>query len=288
MRPRIVEYLNDAIGGEIWGWVIPTPAVVYALMMLAMLVLFVRRAAQSDQSKYHALGAALWAMAGGLIGARLLFLLFHIDRVLVTPEMIFNLSGATMSFGAYLGGALGFILYIRRNSLPGLKYLDVCASILGLGPFIGRWSCFLNGDDFGTLSNAPWAVSFPHGSYPFAHQVELGLLDPLQALSLPVHPVQLYLSLNGLFLFLLFTWLWKKKTFAPGLLFGWYWIAYPAIRLLIEFFRGGVEPNVFGILTAPQATTLMLLFGGIVMTVSLYIYHNKTMPENVQSYVVRH
>jgi phosphatidylglycerol---prolipoprotein diacylglyceryl transferase len=288
MRPRIVEFLNIATGGEIWGWVIPTPAVMYALMMLAMLVLLVRRATRSDQSKYHALGAALWAMAGGLIGARLLFLLFHIDRVLITPEMIFNLSGATMSFGAYLGGAIGLILYIRRNSLPGLKYLDVCASILGLGPFIGRWSCFLNGDDFGTLSNAPWAVSFPHGSYPFAHQVELGLLDPLQALSLPVHPVQLYLSLNGLFLFLLFTWLWKKKTFAPGLLFGWYWIAYPATRLLLEFFRGGVEPNVFGILTAPQATTLMLLFGGIVMTVSLYVYHNKTLPENVQSVAVRH
>jgi phosphatidylglycerol---prolipoprotein diacylglyceryl transferase len=287
MRPRIIEYLNQATGIEVWGWIIPTPAVIYTLMMLVCLVLFIRRTAHSDLSRYHALGAALWAMIGGLIGARLMFLLFHIDRVLITPEMIFNLSGATMSFGAYLGGAAGFLLYIRRNSLPGLTYLDASASILGLGPFIGRWSCFLNGDDFGTLSNVPWAVSFPHGSYPFAHQVELGLIDPLQALSLTIHPVQIYLSLNGLFLFILFTWLWKKRTLAPGLLFGWYWIVYPSTRLIFEFFRGGVERNVFGVFTTPQATTLLLLFAGIVMTVSLYIFYSKNVSETVQSVPVR-
>ncbi len=287
MRPRIIAYLNDATGVEFWGWLIPTPAVVYTIMMLVCLAIFIRRAAQSDLSRYHALGAALWAMIGGLIGARLLFLLFHIDRVLITPEMIFNLTGGTMSFGAYLGGATGFLLYIKRHKLPGLTYLDTGASILGLGPFIGRWSCFLNGDDFGTLSTVPWALSFPHGSYPFAHQVELGLIDPLQSLSLPIHPLQLYLSLNGLCLFIIFSRLWRKRTFAPGLLFGWFWIVYPSTRLILEFFRGGVERNVFGFLTAPQATTMLLLFAGIVITVTLYYRYGKNETDNPESIPAR-
>jgi phosphatidylglycerol:prolipoprotein diacylglycerol transferase len=57
-------------------------------------------------------------------------------------------------------------------------------------------------------------------------------------LSLPVHPVQLYCVLKGVLLFILFSVLWKKNLFKPGVLFFLFWMSYAVLRFMIEFFRG--------------------------------------------------
>jgi len=138
--------------------------------------------------------------------------------------------------------------------------------VMGLAPAIGRWSCFLNGDDFGTLSNTPWAVVYPHGSIPFTYQVRQGLIDPLAHFSSPVHPTQLYLSLNGLALFVLLTFIWKMYRFSPGVLFCLYWAVYSFTRFFLEFFRGGVRTDYLGYFSLSQIMTLVvftLAMGGI-------------------------
>jgi phosphatidylglycerol:prolipoprotein diacylglycerol transferase len=258
MRPRIVDTLNTWFGTELFTWLVPDPAFVYALAMAAVAFVFVRRTLKDNLDRYHALGAVIWGIVGGLIGARVFFLIQHVDLLLARPSIVFDLNGGTVSWGAYLGGALGFVLYLRRQRQPAMRYLDVLASCLGLGPFIARWACFLNGDDYGTLSDAPWAVSFPHGSYPFAAQVQAGLLDPLAELSLPVHPVQIYLSLKGLLLFVVCSALWKRS-FPPGVLFGVYWVMFGVVRFVIEFFRGDVSRGFIGALSVGQVMSLTIV-----------------------------
>lgn len=256
MRPRIIEFLNERFGVSIFGWLVPDPSTMYAITMLVCLIVFVRRARVAQLSQSHALKAAIWAMIGGLVGARVFFLLQHPGWVIARPGIIFSVSGGTASWGAYLGGIMGFWGYLASRREAALPYLDVIASLLGLGPFLARWSCFLNGDDFGTLSGLPWAVAYPHGSIPFAHQVQQGLISPLADLSLPLHPNQLYLSLNGLFLFFLFTFIWKRYRLAPGVLFCLYWAVYSFTRFFLEFFRGSSPREYFGILSFPQMMTL--------------------------------
>ncbi|MBI5471580.1 MAG: prolipoprotein diacylglyceryl transferase [Ignavibacteriae bacterium] len=270
MRPRIVEALNGVFDTTIFAFLIPDPAFVYALAIGVCAWLFVRRTKEAGLSQYHALGGVIWGVIGGFVGARFFFLATHYERVIYNYSMLFDLNGATVSWGAYLGGTIAFLAYFRLKNTSPLTYLDVVASCLGLGICVARWSCFLNGDDFGTLSTAPWAVAFPHGSYPFAAQVKLALVDALAPRSLPIHPVQIYGSLKGLLLFAVFTYLWRRNHLPPGILFCLLWMAFATLRFGLEFFRGDVSRGFVGLLSTGQVMSLVI-FGvcGIVVASQL-------------------
>jgi phosphatidylglycerol:prolipoprotein diacylglycerol transferase len=267
MRPAVVDWLNDAFGSDVFARLVPYPALVYSLTMLVCLLVFVQRSRQACLTPYHAVGAALSAMIGGLIGARLLYLaLWRPPAAQLVSEML-RVAGGTISWGAYLGGLAGFCGYllVRRQEL--LPHLDVLGSVLGLGPFLGRWACFLNGCDFGRTTAVPWAVEYPHGSIPFVAQVRQEILDPVAAHSLPVHPVQLYLSVNGLLLFVLFSYVWRSRRWPEGTIFFGYWVAYGSTRFVLEFLRGNTVTFYLEVLstgqvmaTAVAAVSLLAMF----------------------------
>ena len=258
MRPRIVDYLNQAFDTGLFNWLVPTPAFMYALAMLIGLLIFVKRSKSRKLSSYHALGAAIFAMIGGLIGARLFYLLLHFDRLISNPLILFDVRGGTASWGAYVGGGLAFWLYFVIRRQPFKLYADVLGSCLGLGPFIGRWSCFLNGCCFGKLSSVPWAIIYPHGSHAFAAHARQGLVDPLALSSLPVHPLPIYLSINGLALFLLFSWLWKQNKLQASVLFWLYWVIYAFTRFFWEYLRDVRDAGSTGIFSLPQVMTISI------------------------------
>ena len=257
MRPRIVEALDATFGTSLFDALIPTPATVYALAMLATVILLWRRSSDSGLKLYHVLGVAFWVMLSANIGARVFHLAHHWEETIANPAEIIRLGGATASWGAYLGGALGLVLYCWRYRESCGRHADLIASAAGLSIAIGRWSCFLNGDDYGTLTNLPWAVRFPHGSYTFAAQARANFISPLDELSLPVHPVQLYLSLNGLVLLLLATWFWRRYREVPGATFCAFWLTYSVSRFALEVFRGDHDHMVLGFLSVGQAMCLV-------------------------------
>lgn len=252
------------------------PAAILALALLFCLYIFVRRCHNKNLSRYDALSAGIWAMAGGFLGARLFYLLAHLDRVIAYPRIVLQLYGGTASWGAYAGGGIAFWLYfiLRRQSF--LPYADILASCLGIGPFIGRWGCLLNGCCFGSLSNVPWAISYPSGSYAFAAHVQRGLLDLQSLRSLPVHPFQIYLSLNGFMLFLLFTFLWKKIRFPNGVLFWLYWLTYSFIRFFLEFYRDTQYEDRLGFFSVPQAIMILIFLCSSVI-LARYLFLQKSM-----------
>jgi phosphatidylglycerol:prolipoprotein diacylglycerol transferase len=77
-------------------------------------------------------------------------------------------------------------------------------------------------------------------------------------LSLSVHPVQLYGSLKGLILFVLFSWLWKKNFFWPGGLFLLFWISYSGCRFMLKFFRGDDNRGWIGPFSTGQLMSLCI------------------------------
>jgi len=274
VRPQIVDYLNQAFGTSLFNWLVPTPAFMYALAMLIGLIVFVKRSRSRKLSSYHALGAAIFAMIGGLIGARLFYLLLHFDRIISRPTILFDVRGGTVSWGSYIGGGVAFWLYFIIRRQPVKLYADVLGSFLGLGPFIGRWSCFLNGCCFGKLSSAPWAIVYPHGSYAFAAHARQGLVDPLASSSLPVHPLPIYLSMNGLILFLFFSWLWKQNKLPAGVLFCLYWAVYTFTRFFLEYFRDVRDVISIGKFSLPQVMTI-LIFSFALITILILLFTQK-------------
>ncbi|HEX4149613.1 MAG TPA: prolipoprotein diacylglyceryl transferase family protein [Pirellulales bacterium] len=87
------------------------------------------------------------------------------------------------------------------------------------------------------------------------------LLTGPDEMSLPVHPAQLYSSLDGL-LICLFLLAWDPFRRRDGELLAWSATIYPVTRFLMEMIRTD-EPSVFGTgLTISQNISLAILLGG--------------------------
>jgi phosphatidylglycerol:prolipoprotein diacylglycerol transferase len=251
MRQRIVMYLDHATGAGFWGHLVPTSTVVYGLMIVVIAAVFLRRVRSTGPDQRSAIGVVIAGGIGAFLGAKLFFVLFHLESYLLLPSHIFA-SGGTISWGAYAGSiAAGSLLaFLRKASVP--RTLDVLGSCLALGPLIGRWSCFLNGDDYGRITGLPWGVRFPAGSFPHAAHVSDGLIRHTSLLSAAVHPTQLYLSLNGLILFVIISVIWRRWRQEPGVTFTAFWMLYPLSRFFIEFTRDETPNALVPFLTTSQ------------------------------------
>jgi phosphatidylglycerol:prolipoprotein diacylglycerol transferase len=273
MRPRINEFLLNAFDSPSILYLIPSGITIYFLALGITSWLLLRRCDKSGLNTSQAAVATLLAIVGGLVSARIYYLLHHYHYVLEHKEVIFRFGAGIASWGAYIGGLLIFVLYLHFKKQDVLKYLDVLASVLGLGPFFIRWACFLNGCCFGTPTDLPWAVRYPApGSFAWRSHVEAGLVSSGETFSLPVHPVQIYLSLLGLFNFVLASLFWKKFAGYRGATFLFYWLVYGISRFLLEFLRGDVPRYTpFGY-TLSQLVILIVLCA--VMAGSWILFRN--------------
>jgi phosphatidylglycerol:prolipoprotein diacylglycerol transferase len=285
MRPRLTEYLNSIFHTDIFSYVVPDPAVVYAIMLGFGIIVLLKRSKSSGLDSHHASGIAIWGSVAALLGARIFYLVQNLSYTYHHPEILLELNGATVSFGVYLGGVVGIVSYGIFYRISLWKYLDAIASVLGIGPMVGRFACFLNGCDYGTLSNLPWAVQYPKGSFAFYDHLNNGLISSADILSLPVHPVQLYCVLKGIILFVLFSILWKKDLFKPGVLFFLFWMSYAVFRFIIEFFRGDENRGWIGDLSTGQFMSCLIFLGSIVFIAIKYKWKIKTNPVSNESWV---
>lgn len=200
-------------------------------------------------------GMVLGVVIGGRLGY---FLLYHIDELAANPLVLFKVWGGGMAFHGGLAGvaiAIGWTAWRQKISFAHIA--DVVSSVASLGLLFGRIANFINGELWGRISSAPWAVIFP-ASDPTA-------LDVTKIP--PRHPSQLYEAfLEGLLLFAFAQWrFWKTEVVAkaPGRLCGEYLTAYGVARIVCELFR---EPDATLILGLSRGTfySLFLIATGIV------------------------
>lgn len=259
MRPRLNEFLLDRFDSTAVLYLFPSSITIYFVAVAVITWLFLERCRRTGLDVRGAAVTALLAVAGGLAGARVYYLLHHFEYVTRHPEVIYKFGAGIASFGAYIGGLLPFVFYLHARKLDPLPYLDVLASVLGLGPFFIRWACFMNGCCYGTPTGLPWAVRYPVNSFAFRSHAGAGLIDAGGTYSLPVHPVQVYLSLFGLVVFVAASWFWKRYREHGGATFVFYWFVYGAGRFVLEFMRGDVPRYTpFG-LTLSQIVILIVV-----------------------------
>jgi len=164
---------------------------------------------------------ACLSLLGGVLGARLLYVLLQWDLFLRDPwEIPAIWHGGLVWYGGLLGGLLAGWLYARAHGLTLLRVMDQVAPFLALGHAIGRVGCFLNGCCYGKPTTAWCGVVFP----------EQGV---------KVYPTQLFESAGLVFLYITLRRLQRPAVLArPGRLFGLYLVSYAGLRFLIEGFRG--------------------------------------------------
>jgi len=184
------------------------------------------------------LSIVLAAIIGVVAGGRLGYVLFYgLRDYLSDPLSVFAIWDGGMSFhGGLAGILLAGVWMTRKGRLPVsfLRLCDVGAVGAPAGFLFGRLANFVNGELWGRVSAAPWAMVFPGGG-PLAR-----------------HPSQLYEALlEGAVLWTVVLLLARRKR-PEGEMLGWLLTLYGVFRILVETVR---EPD-------PQ---LGFLFGGVTM-----------------------
>jgi phosphatidylglycerol:prolipoprotein diacylglycerol transferase len=163
--------------------------VLVALGALAGLWVMRRELARSGLPD-AAMDAAIYGLVGGLLGAKLLYVVEHLDESTFFGLLLDR--GGMSWFGGFLGGLIAGYLTIRVKGWPVLAVLSAATPALAVGQLLGRIGCFLVGDDYGHPTSLPWGVAFPQGLPPTTERV---------------HPTQIYEAIFlGLFAWVLIRW----------------------------------------------------------------------------------
>lgn len=208
-----------------------TFGVTIAAGFLAGLWLAGREAKRLGLDLEQVMELALGLMAGGIIGARLFYVLaydpgFYLANPGAIPKIY---EGGLSIHGGIIGAVLIGLWQTRRLKLDFWPTADIFAPSVILAQAIARIGC----DVFGVpmQNHWPWGV------------IADGVL---------VHPVQIYETFLDLGLFL-FLWGKRHRRTYPGQLFAYYLGGYALIRFVLEFFR--TNPVLFGPITPAHLTS---------------------------------
>lgn len=202
-----------------------------------------------------------WAIAGAIIGAKLLMILRDLPDDLARPSGIFSMSVLTSAgdfYGGFIGALVAAALFFRRHpALPVWRAADVCGPAIALGQAIGRIGCLMAGDDYGRPTNLPWAVTFTDPAAATLGGAPLGV---------PLHPVQLYESVICLMLFAVLVRVARRRRFDGEVILA-YTLLYAIARFILEFFRGDLDRGfVFGgLLSTSQFIAAMIAPAALVL-----------------------
>ena len=187
------------------------------------------------------------AMIGGLIGAKLYFVLFETPPNLEWGELfdlVFSGYGLTW-YGGFIVATAAVIWQMRRRAVPVLQVADATGMALALGYAIGRIGCQLAGDgDYGAPTDLPWGMAYPNGVVPTLEKV---------------HPAPVYETVAHLAIFAI---LWKtRETIGPpGLSFCAYLVLSGMARFSVETIR--INPRVlWGLSEAQLISAAMIAVG---------------------------
>jgi phosphatidylglycerol:prolipoprotein diacylglycerol transferase len=228
----------------------PFPVSSFGVFLLAAFVagiLLLRvRTARLGWEPGEVLDLSLYAIIGGVIGARIGYVLVNVGDFRNDPTRVLTIwkdAGLTF-YGALVGGAIVAWLYGRRRGWGLAQIADAAAPGLAVGYAIAMIGTLLYGLNYGQHATVAWAV-------------------PL--FGEPRHPTQLYLMAATLVIFGVLLAV-EKRPHAAGRVFWTFLFLYAAGRDVIELWMD--SPHVLGPLTLAQGvnTVAALLAGVILLT----------------------
>lgn len=201
------------------------------------------------------LGLVFLIIIAAVVGGKLFFFLEKPAYYFGHPAtMLKNPGSGFVFFGSLLFVIPSVLLFLKKNRIPWRPVFDILAFVACIVHAFGRMGCFLAGCCHGKLSDGPLAVVFSNPSC--AADIK----------NHPVHPTQLYEIILLSFIFLILTWLNKRKKF-DGQIFLVYLMLYAGGRILTEFFRGDPDRGfiVPDILSYGQFTAILIIAGSLVL-----------------------
>jgi prolipoprotein diacylglyceryltransferase len=226
------------------------------------------------------------ALFAGIVGGTMLTFLTPTDK---------NLAGEALQtwlrirfFGMAISGAIAVFIYSRFANFSFRSLLDILALPTIGALFVHRFGCLIAGCCWGDIAVhtqeisaiadtslgmqiqtlhwltgewVVWGIQYPPGSFAYAQQVAMGLIDLTAAASLPVHPVQMY-EAAGLLIMMLWFWRTPLDRYPRGTVAATIVGIYAGLRFFLEYLRA--DGNiVLGNLTMTQIQCVVLLVAAL-------------------------
>ena len=231
---------------HVLGLNIKTFGVFFALNFAAWGLLVARRLRELGKPQDWAYEMVLVAIAGGLVGARLYYVIQHYDAV--KHHLVSGLFGGAglVWYGGLLGGVITVVTWARWRGFLGLALLDLAGPGLALGYAVGRIGCQVSGDgDYGIHSGLALGDGLPArgGAHHHRGASDAHLRDALD-------------GAGGLRVVA------AARPGAPRGLFALYLVLAGLERFLVEFIRRNADVALG--LTAAQLESLGLFVAGAI------------------------
>ena len=107
----------------------------------------------------------IWAVVGGLLGAKILYIITQIKEIAANPRILLDVADGFVVYGGIIGGILAAMIYCRVKKLPFLKYFDLLMPSVALAQGFGRIGCFLAGCCYGKETESMIGIVFHDSAY---------------------------------------------------------------------------------------------------------------------------
>lgn len=225
----------------------------------------------------------LWGTIGGIVGARLYYVIFSWDYYSKHLGDIIKIwEGGLAIYGGIIGGLLCAFIVCKVEKVNYMNLLDMASMSLLIGQGIGRWGNFANQEAFGSFTGGKWGMMSDTVAEYISQNPEYYDLQNVENIpeyiaqnELYVHPTFFYESVWCLLGFALLYLVMRKFRKFSGQLFLSYGLWYGIERAIVEGLRSDSlyigESNI----RASQLLSSILAAVCLVLLVILLIKYTK-------------
>lgn len=252
---------------SIGGLPVNTFSVAIIFGLLSALLLWRLLLKNTDWTTEALSNLMLWIMIPAIIGARVAYVIEHINQYESIWGWFQIYNGGLMYYGGFLGAGVGIVIFSRLHSINLLRLLDIVTCALPLGHAFGRIGCFFNGCCYGRATESPLGICFPRGSFAFQQHVQEHRIHQYASHSLPVIPTQLIEAFGNLMILGLLLVCFRKKP-RNGTVTGLYLVTYPVLRIFVEYLRADERLHIGGLSIAQTISIGLIGLGIFVLILS--------------------
>lgn len=233
----------------------------YGLMIgigvLCCIFMGMRRAKKYGMNEETVIDIALFGLAAGFLGAKLLYIIVEFKAFISDPWSVLGSEGFVV-YGGISAGVAAAIIYCRVKGLVFLEYFDLLSPCIALAQGFGRIGCFLAGCCYGRETDSFLGVEFPPES--------------LAPAGVKLLPTQLFSSAGDFCIMGILLWHYKRRRRAGDTGFC-YMLLYGVGRFFIEMLRNDDRGNV-GSLSTSQFISLFIIGAAVLLLLA-----NRRKPE---------
>ncbi len=194
----------------------------------------------------------IWALVGGILGAKLLYLLTQLKAIMEDPSLLLDISHGFVVYGGIIGGIISGFLFTKKHKLNFLEFFDLVMPSIALAQGFGRLGCLLAGCCYGNETNSAFHLIFHESDFA-----------PNNVPLIPTQPISSVLDFLNFFALIMIA----KRSKAKGQVAGFYLTFYSAGRFILEFFRGDLVRGTVGPLSTSQFIAIFLFLIGLAIII---------------------